>query len=211
MTTSQILQGLKCIPDADYDALMAKRVEQNRKERAVRLTKQSGVEPARFAVNLKPHPRWDKAFDHVVAQLGKGAMLALTGDRGNGKSQIGVECVRLACLAGKTAAMTTFMRMMCEFKASFRDGESTVEVLERFTGYRLLVIDEIGKIGGTDFDNRMFFEVLNGRYEKGEKCDTILIGNGDVEQFKNSLGASICSRLNHRGGIITCGWESFRT
>ncbi len=86
--------------------------------------------------------------------------------------------------------------------------ESEEDVLLKFRKPDLLVLDEIGKRGETEWENRLLFELLNDRYN--DVADTLLISNHKPEEFESSVGPALASRVNETGGIIDCNWESYR-
>jgi len=153
---------------------------------------------------------WGATFDRVRVKIADGVLIALVGNRGSGKTQMGVELIREALATGLSCRFASATKFFMEIKATYRrDATDTEEkVLRRFTSPRLLVLDEIGRRGETDWENRLLFELLNDRYN--DCRSTILISNHDVEGFAASMGPSLVSRINETGGVIDCSWKSFR-
>jgi DNA replication protein DnaC len=87
---------------------------------------------------------------------------------------------------------------------------STEEVVERFAGVDLLVIDEIGGGVGTDNERALLFEVLDLRYRTTRP--TLVISNCGREGLILALGARAMDRLCENGGGVLCvfDWESHR-
>ena len=143
--------------------------------------------------------------------LGKGVTLCLTGTRGNGKTQLGVEAILATTLKGNPALFRTAQRMFMEFKGSFNDEamRNELQVLDGLRRPRVLVLDEIGQRTESGWENRTFFEVLNARYN--DKTDTIMTCNLTLQELRQNLGPSLVDRMKEGGGIVECHWPSFRT
>ncbi len=193
------------------DAEMAEYEADKRRERAVELRGESGIEMDRFSKPLIKDGRWETLRQTLVSKLGTGLMCALVGVRGNGKTQLGVEIIRAATEKGWTGYLVRSTRLMMRIKGAINSSGSPEDVIEEYIGYRVLVIDEIEKGIGTGYESQMFFELLVSRSEKGTRRDTILISNEtDEEAFRSVIGDSLGSRMNANGGIIRCGWPSYR-
>lgn len=161
-------------------------------------------------------PKFEGAWNEKLEQLktiikpGRGVIVALTGGRGNGKTQMAVEVMRLMTQNGWTCLFTTSVELFVEFKESFKKetGVTELEILKAYRRPRLLVIDEFGKSSDGPWLNTLLFEILNARYN--DMKDTILIDNRSKEEFELAVGSSIASRINEGGGIIECKWETYR-
>lgn len=153
---------------------------------------------------------WGDAFTKLSKRLGSGFLVALIGTRGNGKTQIGVELMKVSTDNLKSARFTTATRFFMAMKSTYRkDSEETeAGVLATFCKPSLLVIDEAARRAETTWENNLLFELLNDRYNALK--DTIMICNMGRAEFEQSLGASLVSRMNETGGIIECNWPSFR-
>ncbi len=155
---------------------------------------------------------WGEQFLKLKAMLdpSKGRLIALVGGRGNGKTQMAVEAMKVRTHLLKSARFASAVEFFIRIKATYRkDSDSDeMEVLAEFQKPSLLVIDEIGKRGGSEWENTMLFELLNRRYN--DMKDTILIDNRSSAEFVETIGPSLASRMNEGGGIMDCTWESFR-
>ena len=138
-------------------------------------------------------------------------MFLLYGASGPGKTQAGVELMREAAAAGRTCKYATAAGFFLELKAGFRDRTrpSELEVVEAHCRPALLVLDEVGKRGESEWEGRILGEVLNRRYNAGDR-DTLLVTNQGVDEAEASLGPSLSSRIKETGGMIECHWPSFR-
>jgi Cdc6-like AAA superfamily ATPase len=153
---------------------------------------------------------WGDSFNAVKVKLGSGFIMALIGTRGTGKTQIACELIRENSKRNKTSRFTLAMDIFLAVRASYRKDAATDEakVVEEFRKPRLLVIDEIQERAESQFEDRILTHILNHRYN--DEKDTLLIGNIKAEEFNKAMGASIVSRLNETGGLITCDWPSYR-
>jgi len=153
---------------------------------------------------------WGQKHQKIGSMLGTGFIVALIGHRGNGKTQMAVELIRRCAQDGKRSLYATATEFFMDIKATYRQDakESERNVIQRYGQPALLVLDEIGKRGETDWEDRLLFELVDRRYR--DVKDTLLLSNQEGAQFEAAVGAAITSRLNETGGIVECDWESFR-
>lgn len=153
---------------------------------------------------------WGGTFERIKAKLGSGFLIGLIGGRGPGKTQLGVELMRVSTESLHSALYVTATEFLMTVKRAYRDGSSETEldIIKRFRKPSLLVIDETGKRAETDWENRLLFELIDKRYQ--DMNDTLLISNEAQAQFSEAIGPSLASRMNETGGIIQCNWPSFR-
>ena len=158
---------------------------------------------------------WGEAWGKVEPRVGTGCLLALVGTRGSGKTQIGCCAIEHRVNASQlpqaryVRAMDVFMAIRESYR---KDGPSEAEQVAQFERPEILVIDECQERGESDWENRMFTRIIDGRYAHPSRADldTILISNLTPEAFADSIGPSTYSRLQEIGGIIECNWPSFR-
>lgn len=159
-------------------------------------------------------PAWAQACSRVLDHLGDGALLALVGNRGTGKTQIAERAIRFASSQphslGDGPAYVRAMSFFLRVKATFqRDaGETEDRVIGDLRLRSLLVIDEMHERGSSEWEDRLLTHVIDLRY--GDGRDTILIANLSPEAFTASVGPSIADRIRETGGLIECTWPSFR-
>lgn len=149
---------------------------------------------------------WGEAFAKIRSLMGHGTLVAVIGTRGNGKTQLGVEAMRLATYCRRRAYYITAMRFFMRIKATYKNDTTLTEddVLNELTRPTLLVIDECSCRSDKEWENRLLFDLINARY--AAKKDTILIANQTREQFEQSLDDSIIRRLNDTGCVIVADW-----
>jgi DNA replication protein DnaC len=156
------------------------------------------------------HPQWAEKLATAQTLVASGATIALVGTRGSGKTQMAVECIREATSGLKSALFTTAMAFFMDVKATFKRDAANDErkVVAGYAMPHLLVVDEIGKRGESEWENNLLFELLNRRYNAIKP--TILIDNRTRDEFAAYIGPSLASRISEGGGIIECNWGSFR-
>lgn len=153
---------------------------------------------------------WGATYQAILSKLHSGLLAALVGGRGTGKTQMAVELMRVVTGKLMSARFITATDFFIQIKGTYRKDaeEKEADVLKRFQRPPLLVIDEIGKRGETDWESNLLFELINRRYN--DKTDTVLIDNRSAQDFTAAIGPSLASRMVECGGIIECNWKSFR-
>lgn len=199
-------------PEVQLEVLrrQEKSMEEDRKMRAESLRSNWGA-PARHAERIVAFSKgWSDAQRSLLNILGTGLFVGLVGGRGTGKTQLAVELMRETTERQKSALFCSAMQFFIEVKATYGEGSKTREgaVIQKYQFTSLLVIDEMGKRGNSDWENNLLFELINRRYN--DRMDTILIDNRTKAEFIETIGPSLASRMNECGGIVECNWESFR-
>ena len=168
---------------------------------------------------------WKIAFLRLTSQQKQGFLNVLTGPRGTGKTQMGVELMaeriseavenhllteRYFLAPPLPALYSLVMDFFIELKSTYNRNTLKTEeqVMDKFTKPRLLVLDEFTIRGETKWEDDVLFSMIDKRYQAQK--DTLLIANLKPEEVVPSLGASNASRLTECGGIIHCNWKSFR-
>ncbi len=176
--------------------------------RVTALWEASGVR-RRHAEQPAPAPGpWKDTLSSLLRGIGKGMLVALIGQRGTGKTQLAVECIRAACGLERAAFYTTAMDIFIALRDAYATKTSEQAVLARYYRPTLLVIDEVQERGETAWEDRMLTAIIDHRYS--QLADTIVISNLKRAEFAASMGASVVSRMVEAGGIVECAWPSFR-
>lgn len=143
--------------------------------------------------------------------LETGRGMIFLGRTGNGKSHLAVAILRHVLLRGGTARYATVFEILAKIKATFAKGASqTVEqAVALYTKPDLLVIDEVGKQTGSDFEIANLFGVIDRRY--ADEKPMLLISNLPEAEFRALLGEPIIDRFRSKGGrLVKFNWESQR-
>ncbi len=158
---------------------------------------------------LMEHTQWAKAWAACQRVVDMRGMLVLLGDRGNGKTQVAVELVRMCCKQMQRCLYTRTRQVGMAIRESYGNPSiSEMSVVKQFTGPFLLVLDEVQEKPDTEFESRTLTMILDMRYEA--KKPTVLIANATAAQFKKMVGPSIVDRIHDRGSTVMFDWPSFR-
>jgi len=155
--------------------------------------------------------KWEELQLKVYQGLETGFLIAVTGARGTGKTQLGVKTIRdwINCDLFGLARYVQMAEVFMAIKEAYKpDGPTERQQLAKFIKPRLLVIDEIHERSESEWENRLFSYMIDQRY--GAMLDTILITNQVPAKFAESVGPSIYDRLTETGGLIVCDWPSYR-
>lgn len=130
----------------------------------------------------------------------------------------GVGKTHLATSIGVTAAQnrnsTYFIKcadlMTALHKAQAED--RLTERIKKFAGYKLLIIDELGYLPISKNDSKLFFQLIDKRYEKSS---TMITTNINFSQWDEIFGDpmianAIIDRLFHHAVVVTIKGKSYR-
>ncbi len=130
----------------------------------------------------------------------------------------GVGKTHLATAIGVTAAQnrnsTYFIKcadLMDALHKAYLEGKLS-ERLKKFCGYKLLIIDELGYLPISKDDSKLFFQLIDKRYERNS---TIITTNINFSQWDEIFGdpliaGAIIDRLLHHATVITIKGKSYR-
>lgn len=190
-----------------------------------------GFFPPRFRQEITtwPHKK-QKAVAAKVLELctGQGAVIAMVGPRGIGKTTIAAQiAIKFAWAWIKWAHSTDPARVKPIGLASYFKLSEIVETLkpaysdfgsvrdesitrkrDKLCSMGLLVIDEKHDADALKATTSVLTDIIDRRY--ATRRDTIIISNQKKEQFEATTSESVLSRLDEHGLIIECEWPSFR-
>lgn len=168
-----------------------------------------------------------KTFEEVLRVLRTpGAIVALVGIRGSGKTRIAAEVaaewhreeIALALRPGpqpcRRAMYVKLSDLLGRFKGLFANfGTLDPDKLAGARDYlctqnELIVIDEVGECEDVAARGPLLTDFLDRIY--AAKGRAIVISNQTPEDFERGIGASVMSRLNQYGAIVRCAWPSWR-
>jgi DNA replication protein DnaC len=188
------------------------RMENGRKHR---------IQQAKFPL-LKPVETFDfeaaKGCDPVLIKrllsgeyLKEARNVIFLGKSGTGKSHLATALGMEACRLGVRTYFTTACALANELIEA-RDEKILSKVLKRYSGYGLLVIDELGYVPFSKESAELMFQVLAERHERKSVIITSNKGFGDWTQLFGdpTLTAALLDRVTHKAYIISCNWESYR-
>ncbi len=132
--------------------------------------------------------------------------LLLIGSFGTGKTHLAnaiVNEVRKSGLAPVFLTAPTFFNF-------FRPGSSVSAnaATKALGSVPLLIVDELGRTTGSEFERTQLQEVLDARSQRG--FPTVLISNLNMEGLMDFVGAAIASRVPMLFCPVVCAWGDYR-
>ena len=93
-----------------------------------------------------------------------------------------------------------------------REEKDLQRLIQRYTRYELLILDELGYIPFSKEGAALLFQILAQRQEKGSVIITTNLGFADWTQVFGDpvMTAALLDRLTHRAHIVNCQWDSYR-
>lgn len=190
------------------------RLALQRIEYARQLWAESGV-PTRHATRdqaqMRSHARFAEECRVSSGVVDAGGIIVFLGDRGNGKTQCGVELIRRACRRGESALYLRSREIGMRLREAYDDGSQLTEreAVDLLVRPHLLVVDECQERPDRDWEIRSFNLIIDKRY--GEGRPTVLIANTTEPQFRALMGGAILDRIKEDGGgARVFDWPSFR-
>ena len=138
--------------------------------------------------------------------------ILLIGNSGVGKTHL---ATAIGIAAAKKRVSTYFIKchdLISQLKKAHIENRLETRI-KHFSKYRLLIIDEIGYLPIGEEEAKMFFQLIDTRYEKKSTIITSNINLSDWGKiFSDSLIASaILDRLVHHSSIVNILGNSYRT
>jgi len=143
----------------------------------------------------------------VVEHMRSGKSAVLYGSNGTGKTHLAIAACRHQFELGKSVKYTTVFELFSEIKQSFGGGDP-MRIVEQYSGYGYLVIDEIDKAYGTETEFLYFYQIVNRRYN--EMRHTVIITNADRQSLPKVVGVSTLDRIASDGKLIEMTGENYR-
>jgi DNA replication protein DnaC len=133
------------------------------------------------------------------------------GRSGTGKTHLATALGIEACAQGVKTRFTTGCALANELIEA-RDDKRLSRLMQRYSRYGLLIIDELGYVPFSKEGAELLFQVLAERHERKSVIITSNHGFGDwTEIFGDpTLTAALLDRLTHKAHVINCTWESYR-
>ena len=103
---------------------------------------------------------------------------------------------------------TTFMMLTFAMRDAQNLRQSLTGTMNQFTKSDLLIIDEIGLKGFTEYEFSLVSEIIDFRYT--EKMPTILASNMNWQEIVSTLGDRVVSRIFESGGGLRFNNEDYR-
>jgi DNA replication protein DnaC len=164
-----------------------------------------------YTPELKHH--FQMCFD--FANNPEGRMLVMLGNNGNGKNHLAASILKIT-----GGIKYTVYEIELLMKQSFSGETQEWKFIQRLCEVEMLVIDEIGRTKGGDWELNWLSHVINRRYE--DILPTILMSNkhrkescpqgetGCPDCIQNWVGNDILSRIIENGLIMEFTGEDYR-
>jgi DNA replication protein DnaC len=107
--------------------------------------------------------RWQERFTPVGS---KGVVI--TGPVGVGKTYVLAALAKAFAERGFSVRFTDFFQLLGELRSGFSEGKADASQLAPLIGVDVLLIDELGKGRGKDFDKTVLDQLVDGRYKRNK-------------------------------------------
>lgn len=133
------------------------------------------------------------------------------GNSGTGKTHMATALGLEACKNNFRTRFVTCYGLVNELIEA-REERELQRLLQRYSRYDLLILDELGYIPFSREGAELLFQVLAERHEKGSVMITTNLGFADWTQVfgEQAMTAALLDRLTHNARIINCIWQSYR-
>lgn len=131
--------------------------------------------------------------------------LILSGKCGTGKSHLGAGLIH--SIGGKMIDADTLL-LQVDSGDNFKSSENKLEILSRFSNYKLLVIDEIGRTMDPVKEKGYLSYIIRNRYNN--RLPTVLISNLGKNELIKFFGEAIYDRLKETCIYLEFSGESYR-
>lgn len=146
---------------------------------------------------LKKIKAWIREFGAGNQQKG----LILQGDVGIGKTYLLVAIAKALAKRGYGVRYVDFFSLILDIKTKYEQSDGGNRFIKELIECEVLIIDEIGKGVGTDFEMSVLDQLIDGRYN----AQKIVIGATNYsmsQQDKRSLNAPLDTKRNPFGGSL---------
>ena len=133
------------------------------------------------------------------------------GNSGVGKTHLATAIGITACQNRYSTYFIKCSNLLESLHKSHVEGRLN-ERLKKLSGYKLLIIDELGYLPITKDDAKLFFQLIDRRYERNS---TIITTNINFSQWDEVFGdpmiaSAIVDRLLHHATVVPIKGKSFR-
>lgn len=168
--------------------------------------KQSGVMPVNFGRvlsdftigNEKDYENLNQVNQYLKTFNTPKSILAM-GLSGSCKTLLFSMLITELVSQGANCLIKTFDRISLEIKSGFeKGGQDELDAIDSLIAKDLLIIDEFDVAKQSDFNHRLLFNIVNGRYNNMKP--TVLISNLNNEEIKRTLDPRVYRRLKDQNG-----------
>lgn len=198
------------------------RIHAERQQRDMRtLMERSGVQDIYLAATLDNYQIYVDGQQEAIqkcrsylqhfGQPGAKKNMIFTGTTGTGKNHMASAICNALNASGRSAMVVTAMELQMKVRAARRHDQPLTEeqVIKRFAGVDLLVLDEIELGSIQDYDGKIVNTVIDRRVTQGK--GTIILTNLILSQLGQWVGERIADRLMESFYLVETFWASYRT
>lgn len=166
-----------------------------------------------FDFDFQPKLNKQQFLDFATLRfLETNSNILLIGNSGVGKTHLATS---IGIAAAKKRVSTYFIKchdLIEQLKKAHLENKLETRI-KHFAKYRLLIIDEIGYLPIGEPEAKMFFQLIDRRYEKKSTIITSNISLSDWSDLftDNMLASAILDRLVHHSSIVNILGNSYRT
>lgn len=151
-----------------------------------------------------------KFSENFESAIEKGVSLVFCGKPGTGKTHLVYAITSILRKQFFTAVVKTAADITSEVKEAYKsEDNSPTSVVKKYATYDLLSIDEVGVQVDSGPEKRIFFDIINKRYEN--MLPTIMISNLELNELSSFVGERVMDRMRENGGgVFAFDWKSYR-
>lgn len=166
-----------------------------------------------FDFDFQPKINKQQFLDFLSLRfLENNSNILMIGSSGVGKTHL---MVAVGIAAAKKRISTYFIKcqdLIAQLKKAHLENKLDNRI-KHFAKYKILIIDEVGYLPIGGFESKMFFQLIDKRYEKKS---TIITSNVDLSDWNsifddNLIASAILDRLIHHSHIVNIVGPSYRT
>lgn len=186
---------------------------ENRQKRRLREAKFPLMKPLE-TFDLESAPDLDNALFRELATcnfIKEKRNIIFLGRSGTGKTHMATALGIESCQNNYKTRFVTGYGLVNELIEARKEKDLT-RVLQKYTRYDALILDELGYVPFSKEGAELLFQVLAERHERGSVIITTNLGFADWTQiFGNAnMTAALLDRITHKAHIINCVWKSYR-
>lgn len=165
-----------------------------------------------FDFDFQPSINKQQIYDlNSLRFIEKQENIVFYGNSGVGKTHLAIAIGMTAAQNRKSTYFVKCADLMDTLHKAYLEGRLS-ERLKKFCGYRLLIIDELGYLPISKEDSKLFFQLIDKRYERNS---TIITTNINFSQWDEVFGdavtaGAIVDRLLHHATVVMIKGKSYR-
>ena len=186
---------------------------ENRQKRRLREAKFPLMKPVE-TFNLEAVPDLDTTLFRELATctfIKEKRNIIFLGRSGTGKTHMATALGIEACQNNHKTRFVTGYGLVNELIEARKERDLN-RVLQRYTRYDVLILDELGYVPFSKEGAELLFKVLAERHERGSVVVTTNLGFADWTQIFGdaNMTAALLDRITHKAHIVNCTWKSYR-